>query len=117
MNSVRERGFTLIEVLLVLAVVGIVSAIAVPSTSAAMRGYSLKGDARAVYNMVALAKMRAAARYSRARLHVNRANNTYYLESWSKTTNAWVAETVATLTASGVSFGFGSLSTPPPNTQ
>jgi len=117
MTSVREHGFTLIEILLVLAVVGIVSAIAVPSTSAAMRGYSLKGDARAVYNMVALAKMRAAARYSRARLHVNRANNTYYLESWSKTTNAWVAETVPTPTASGVSFGFGSLSTPPPNTQ
>lgn len=117
MNSVRERGFTLIEVLLVLAVVGIVSAIAVPTTAAAMRGYSLKGDARAVYNLVALAKMRAAARFSRARLHVDRTTNTYFLESWNKTTNAWVAETVATRTSSGVSFGFGSLSAPPPNTQ
>ena len=117
MNSVSERGFTLIEVLLVLAVVGIVSAIAVPSTSAAMRGYSLKGDARAVNNLVALAKMRAAARFSRARVHVDRATNTYFLETWNKTTNVWDAETVATRTSSGVSFSFGSLSTPPPNTQ
>ena len=117
MKSARDRGFSLIEVLLVLAVVGIVAAVAVPSTAAAMRGFSLKGDARAVNNLVALAKMRAAARFSRARVHVDRAANTYVLETWNKTTNTWVAETVATPLSSRVTFSFGSLTAPPPNTQ
>jgi prepilin-type N-terminal cleavage/methylation domain-containing protein len=117
MKNAGDLGFTLIEVLLVLAVIGIVSAIAVPSTSAAMRGYTLKGDARAVYNLVALAKMRAAAHFSRARVHVDRANNTYVLEIWNKTAKTWDAETVPTRTSRGVTFGFGALTAPPPNTQ
>jgi prepilin-type N-terminal cleavage/methylation domain-containing protein len=112
-----RNGFTLVELLLVVAVMGIVSAIAVPSTASMMRGFRLKGDAQAVNNLVALAKTRAASQFSRARVYVDLAANSFSLQVWNKTTSTWVTDGGATQTSQGVTFGFGALAAPPPNTQ
>ena len=111
------HGFTLIEVLVVLAVVGIVAASAIPSTASTMRGYRLKADAQAINNLVSLAKMRAASRLTRARVHADLNANTFVLQTWNRTTNAWVTEGGVNRTRTGVQFGFGGLAAPPPNTQ
>lgn len=111
------NGFTLIEVLAVVALSGIIAAMALPSTTGMMRGYRLKGDAQAVNNMVALAKMRAASQFSRARVYVDLSTNSFSLQRWNKTTSRWVTEGGVSQTSTGVSFGFGDLATPPPNTQ
>jgi len=112
-----RAGFSLVEMLLVTAVIGIVAAIAVPQTSSTMRAFRLKGDAQAVNNMVALAKMRAAARFSRSRVYVDLAANSYSLQVWDKTAANWVTEGGTSGTSQGVRFGFGTLATPPPSSQ
>ena len=112
-----DDGFSLIEVLLVVAVMGIVAGMAIPSTTSTMRGHRLKGDAEAVHNLVALAKMRAASQFSRSRVFVDLGTNSYSLQTWNKTTNSWVTEGPVTQTSQGVTFGFGAVAAAPPNTQ
>ena|SRR5258706_5987831 len=116
-RACADEGFSLIEVMLVVAVIGIIAAMAVPSSASMMRGYRLKGDAQAVHNLVALAKMRAASQFTRARVYVDTATNSYSLQRWDKTTATWVTEGPVTRTSLGVTFGFGAVAAPPPNTQ
>ena len=40
--------------------------------------------------------MRAAAKYTRSRVRVDLATETFYLQSWDKTANAWVTEGATT---------------------
>lgn len=56
-----ERGVTLAEMVMVLAIVGILSALAAPSFLKALPGIRLKGDARDVASVLRLARMRAVA--------------------------------------------------------
>lgn len=116
-RTTRDHGFSLIEVLLVVGVMGIIAGMAIPSSTSMMRGHRLKGDAEAVHNLVALAKMRAASQFSRSRVFVDLGTNSYSLQTWDKTNNAWVTEGPVTRTSTGVTFGFGAVAAPPPNTQ
>ena len=112
-----DGGYTLVEILVVLAMIAILAGMAVPSTASMMNGYRLKGNAQAINNLVGLAKMRASARFSRARVAVDLAANTFQLQTWNKTTNTWVTEGSVMRTATGVTFGVGNITAPPPNTQ
>ena len=113
----NERGYTLIDTLIVIAIVSIVAAIALPQTNSMMGGYKLKGNAQAINNLVGLAKMRAAARFSRARVYADLGARTFRLQVWNKTTNQWVDDGGTTPLADGVSFGFTGITQAPPNTQ
>jgi prepilin-type N-terminal cleavage/methylation domain-containing protein len=112
------HGFTLLELLFVALIVGTVAAIAIPMASNTIGYARLSGDARSVTNDVAVAKMRAAADFTRARLYVDLAGNSHHVDSYVKTgTPGWVARTGPTYLSEGVSFSYGSLATPPANTQ
>jgi prepilin-type N-terminal cleavage/methylation domain-containing protein len=111
----KRRGFTLIETLVVVALVGVLGAIAVPAMSSATRGYRLAGDARTLAHTVSLAKMRAAAAFTRVRLRADTGARTLSIEEWNG--GAWVVRGGLQRLSPGVAFGFGGLVLAPPNTQ
>ena len=113
----RQEGFSLIDMLAAILVIGIVSAIALPATDSSLAAHRFRGDGQSISNLLALAKMRAAARFSRARLFANRANNSYVMQTFDKTAGSWANDGGVMQLSRGVAFGFGAIATPPPNTQ
>jgi len=116
-RSSYQSGYSMVEILGVVAVIGIVSAIALPVSSRTIGGLRVRGDARAIANSVTLAKMRAASAFTHARVFVDLSTNSFFVQTWNRTTNAWETEGGIVKTSTGVAFGFGALAAPPPNTQ
>ena len=112
-----ERGFTLLDLLATIAIVGVIVAIALPSTTQAVSNYRLESDARRIAGAVSLAKMRAAARFTRTRIFADLPANSFVLQIFDKTDATWITEGAATRTSIGVAFGLEALDEPPPNTQ
>ena len=119
-TSAPQAGFSTIELIATLGIIGVVAAAAIPSMSSTLADLRLRGDARGVHNAVALAKMRAAAHFTRERLYVDRTTNSYHIEYWDKNASPadWKDELDPTVyLQSGVTFDYGNLSSPPLNTQ
>jgi prepilin-type N-terminal cleavage/methylation domain-containing protein len=112
-----QRGFSLIEVLVAMAVMGILAAMAVPMVASTTSSIKLRDQADSLSNLVGLAKMRATARFARARVYVDRAGRTYVMQVWNATAGTWDNDNAVTTLPVGVTFSFGALATPPPNTQ
>lgn len=125
------RGFSLIEIMVAVVIGTALTAIAIPSLTSTLRSYRSAGDARDLSGEVSLAKMRAAATYTRARVYADLSANQFRVETWTLpsggASNCWIAEGVSSCSQSytgsstppqsalskGVSFGFGSLTTSP----
>lgn len=117
-NRSSDAGFSLVEIMaasLVLAIlVGFVGLI----VGNLAGHYRLSGDARGVSNSVAVAKLRAASLFTQTRLYANISGNSYRIQIYQKTgTPGWVTEGTSYTLSNGVAFGFGSVTTPPPNSQ
>lgn len=128
-----ERGFTMVELLIVVIVGITLTAMAIPKIISTARVYRSMGDARSLSDEVSLAKMRAAAEFTDARVYADTASNLYRIEVWNRTSNCWVTDGDPTAVCSasyaspstppstplstGVTFGYGSLGTPPASTQ
>lgn len=121
--SGSQKGFSLIEMMMVVGIIGVLAVISVPMTGNALRYIKISGDARDLSNAAAVAKMRAAAKFTKSRLYVDLTGKAFYIQSFDKTvtvpcpTGCWVNETAATALSSTVSFGPGPVLTAPPNTQ
>jgi type II secretory pathway pseudopilin PulG len=113
----RTHGFSTLETLVVVALVGVVSAISLPMATRALGDVRLRGDARAVAHSVALAKMRAASGFTRARMFVNLDADGFFIQVWNRDLETWETEGGTVDLSAGVRFGFGALDTPPPETQ
>lgn len=112
-----SRGFSLIELMLVVAIIGTLVAITVPMSGNAVRYLKLSGDARELSNATAVAKMRAAAKFTKSRLYVDLTGRQFYVQTFDKSTSTWTTEGGAVSLSSTVTFGFGPIATPPPDTQ
>lgn len=100
------------------AAVSITAAAAVvPATISTVHGFRINGNAHSLVNHLAVAKMRAAASFTKTRLYIDLAANTYHIEALNKTTNTWATEGGTEPLSPNVTFGYGTLSAPPPKTQ
>jgi prepilin-type N-terminal cleavage/methylation domain-containing protein len=117
----RERGFSLLEILMVVAIIGVLSAIALPLSTNAIRYAKVSGDARDLSNQISVTKMRAASKFTQARLYADLTAKTYYVQTCNTPTvmpcTAWTTETGSTSLSNTVSFGYSPASTAPANTQ
>src|SRR5262245_34240221 len=111
-----ESGFSLLEVVAVVGVIGVVAAIAVTISLGSVR---LIADARRIKNQISLARMQAAANFTRARVYIDLVARSYRIETWRAIgIPAWVAQGGPTYLSSAAElYGFGPVSAPPPSTQ
>ena len=114
----RESGFTILETLFVLGIIGVIGAIAVPQLTNSIAYFRISGDARSVSNAIAVTKMRAASNFSRTRLYVDLNGKSHRVEKADTSTPPhWTADSGTTYLSSSTSFSYGVVGTPPPNTQ
>ncbi|MGH7803145.1 MAG: pilus assembly FimT family protein [Candidatus Binatia bacterium] len=103
----RQRGFTLLEVMVACAVIGIVAAFSLPSLASGIRAASLSSATRAATNHVRRVRATAVARHVRARLAVtsgNRLGIETFDGSWTRLPTGIVLDggvTVASVTPGG----------------
>lgn len=112
-----SEGFSAIELLIVLAIAGCVAAISIPASTGMVDEFRLSADAHGVSNSLALARMSAAANFTRARLYVDRGANNYRIERWNKTAAGWEATSGTSPLGARDTFSSGTIITPPPNSQ
>jgi|SRR5689334_12251206 len=132
----RSRGFSTLELLLVMVVSLVIAALAIPGFNQVRRTLRISGDARDLNGAINQAKMMAAADFTLARVYFDlgaNTPNTFHVDVWNKTGNGgagcwqvagdinnpcFVAGTSPVQSLSpGVTFGFAGLGAPPPNTQ
>ena len=112
-----DQGFSLLEMMMVVALLGVLTVIAVPMSGNTIKYLKLSGDARELANITAVAKMRAAAKFTQSRVYIDRAGRSFYVQTYDKATAAWVTEGGATSLSSTVVFGYGPVTDPPADTQ
>ena len=110
-------GFSALELLIVVAIVIVVAGMAIPNMMSMARNLRTAGDARDLNGVILMAKMRAASNFAQARLHADLNTQTFWIEVEPSGVTSWTPEGGTQFLSTGVTFGFGTLSTPPSNTQ
>jgi Tfp pilus assembly major pilin PilA len=113
-------GFTFLEIAVVVALVLVLAGVSLPYMNRTLGSMRLSGAARSISNGIQVAKLRSAAKFTRARLYVDKSANTFHLEILDTSvvpTPHWTVDGGTTYLPSGVTFGFNPVATPPQNTQ
>ena len=111
-----ENGFSLIELAIVVTIILLILSLALPSVLSSMRAFRASADARSIAAQLALAKMRAANRFTQARLNCDTTTNSCRVETCTSkdasTCNTFTAEGETINLSPGSSFSFGTITTP-----
>lgn len=113
----KNAGFSILELVIVIAIGLIVAAFVIPNLNAMLRTYRVMGDARGIAAQLSLARMRAASKSAPARLNFNLVANTFQLEVCTSLCNqagaTYTAEGGTQYLSQNVTFGTGGVITPP----
>jgi prepilin-type N-terminal cleavage/methylation domain-containing protein len=128
-SATLERGFSVVELLLVMFVAAILAAIAIPQYLSIVRNQRIQGDAHSLAGNISIAKMRAGANFTQARMYLDLGVNSFRVDDWDQANNCWhpdgtpvgtcangTSGPTAVSLSIGVTPGFGGLGAPPPNT-
>jgi len=111
-----NAGFSILELVVVMAVMLTVTSIGIPSVNAMMQTYRTNNDVRSIAAQLSLARMRAASESRPARVNFSLAANTFQIELCTSLCNqagaTYVVEGGTQNLSRGVSFGFGSVTAP-----
>ena len=122
----RQRGFSAVELAVVITATLVLAGIATPKATTAIQNFRTAGNARAIANEVAMAKMRAAADFTHARVYADLSAQTIRVDVWtptspSSTTGTWAPDPIngtAISLSTGDTFAYGTnISVAPPSTQ
>ena len=116
-SSRRERGFSVMELMTVTAILMLTAGLATYGLQSFLRSYRTGSDARSIASQVSLARMRAASSFTRARVTFDTAARSYQIELQNKATGAWSVEGGTYFLSQGVSFGAGGVTTPAGGTE
>jgi Tfp pilus assembly protein FimT len=96
--------------LVVVAIVTAIIAVATPQLSSFNRAYKIRNDADSIANLINLARMRAAATFSRVEVSCSTTTNQCSLQTQAYKSTTWVADSNQQTVnlSSGVSFGIPS---------
>src|SRR5438270_4097432 len=88
-----EKGFGLLEVLVVILILGVLAAMAIPRWQRKQKNARLSGDAHNLAAALSIAKMRSAADYTQSRLFLYTGSTPYFrVDVWNKTSACWVPD-------------------------
>lgn len=85
----RTRGFSLVELFVVLTIIAITAAIATPSITATVRAYRAGAAARQLMTDLQFAKMGAVSQRVNYRVSFDAGQTRYWIERWNAATAAW----------------------------
>src|SRR5882762_6134816 len=85
----RQLGFSVVELMIVVIILGVLLGIAVSSVTSITRIYRIAGDGRGIAADLNVARMRSAADFTHARVYMDLTANTFHLEVWNKGSACW----------------------------
>jgi prepilin-type N-terminal cleavage/methylation domain-containing protein len=88
-NRERETGFSLVELLAVLVVAGVVSALAAPNVARWIENYRVKATARQLVSDFQSVRMKAISQKVDHRLSFDSSNKSYKMEKWNSAASQW----------------------------